>query len=146
MSRFFDIPPFWLIAFGLGSFLLARYLPVAIIDLPDWLGWLVCAVGFCWALAAGVLFLARKTPLEPHRIPEVLLVEGPFRVNRNPIYTGMAIVLIGWALVLGAVSALIPAFVFPFLITRRFILGEERGLIAAFGGKAEEYLSWTRRW
>ncbi len=146
MARFVDVPPFWLIVFGLCSFLLARYVPVASIDLPDWFGWLVCAAGLAWALAAGALFLVRKTPVEPHRIPEVLLVEGPFRVNRNPIYTGMTIVLIGWALVLGAASAFIPAFAFPFLITRRFILGEERGLTAAFGIEAEKYLSRTRRW
>lgn len=58
----------------------------------------------------------------------------------------MTIILIGWAFVLGAASAFIPAFVFPFLVTRRFIFGEEQGLIATFGSEAEEYLSRTRRW
>lgn len=77
MSRSFDLPPLWMIAFGFGAFLLALYLPIATFNLPDWLGWLICAAGFAWALAAGVLFLARKTPVEPRRVPAVLLVEGP---------------------------------------------------------------------
>lgn len=146
MTRFVDIPPVWMVVFGLGAFLLARYLPVATLDLPDWLGWLIGAGGLTWALAASVLFLMRKTPVEPHQTPAILLVEGPFRVNRNPIYTGMTIILIGWAFVLGTASAFIPPIIFPFLITRRFILDEERTLIATFGTKAEEYLSRTRRW
>lgn len=146
MSRFVDIPPVWMVAFGAAALLLARSLPVVSFAAPGWLGWLVCGAGFVWALAAGGLFLARKTPVEPHHTPRVLLVEGPFRWNRNPIYTGMTIILIGWALVLGSASAFIPAIVFPFLITSRFILDEERALMAAFGRQAEEYLARTRRW
>jgi protein-S-isoprenylcysteine O-methyltransferase Ste14 len=135
-----------MIAFGLSAFLLARYLPVVTFNLPDWVGWLICAAGFSWAFAAGALFMARKTPVEPRRNPTVLLVEGPFRVNRNPIYTGMTIVLVGWACVLGAASAFVPALLFPLLITWRFVLGEERRLIATFGHDAEAYLSRTRWW
>lgn len=146
MSKFADIPPTWMVACALAAFLLARYLPIASFAVPDWIGWLVCGAGFLWALAAGGVFLARKTPVEPRHTPRVLLVEGPFRWNRNPIYTGMTTILIGWALVLGSASAFIPAIVFPFLVTRRFILDEERALIATFGAEAEEYLSRTRRW
>lgn len=146
MSRFVDIPPVWMVAFGAAALVLAQLLPIASFAAPDWLGWLVGAAGLAWAVAAGGLFLARKTPVEPHHTPRILLVEGPFRWNRNPIYTGMTVMLAGWAIVLGAASAFLPAILFPLLITRRFILDEERALIAAFGPQAEAYLSRTRRW
>lgn len=146
MSRFVDIPPVWMVAFGAAALVLARLLPIVSFAAPDWLGWLVVAAGLAWGLAAGGLFLARKTPVEPHHTPRILLVEGPFRWNRNPIYTGMTVMLVGWAIVLGAVSAFLPAILFPLLITWRFILDEERALMAAFGPQAEAYLSRTRRW
>ncbi|MCW5717617.1 MAG: isoprenylcysteine carboxylmethyltransferase family protein [Bauldia sp.] len=146
MLRFVDIPPVWMLAFGLAAVLLDRALPVASVAVPDWVGWIVCGAGLAWALAAGVLFLARRTPVEPRHEPQVLLVEGPFRWNRNPIYTGMTMVLLGLAIILGSVSAFIPAIAFPFLITWRFVRDEERALAAAFGTRAEEYLARTRRW
>lgn len=145
-TRYIDVPPVWLIGCAAVAFVLARLVPAAHIGLPAWLGWLACAVGLVWAAAAVLLFLARKTPVEPRHHPKVLLVEGPFRINRNPIYSGMTLFLIGWAVVLGDVSALVPAVVFPFVITRRFILAEERSLIAAFGQEGEDYLARTRRW
>lgn len=146
MSRFIDIPPVWLLAAGASAFVLARLVPIASIGLPAWIGWLVCAAGIAWAITAVALFLVRRAPVEPHHIPKVLLVQGPFRVNRNPIYSGMTVLLIGWAIVLGAVSALLPAIVFPLLITRRFVIEEERALTTAFGREAEDYLTRTRRW
>lgn len=146
VARFVDIPPVWLIACAVGAFALARLLPIASIGLPAWVGWLACAGGFVWAAAAALLFLARKTPVEPRHEPLVLLVEGPFRINRNPIYSGMTLFLVGWAIVLGAVSALIPTVLFPLVITRRFIVEEERALLAAFGREGEDFLARTRRW
>ncbi len=112
ITRFIDIPPVWLVVHAAVAFALARLVPVASIGLPVWLGWLACAAGFVWAAAATALFLARRTPVEPRHHPKVLLVEGPFRINRNPIYSGMTLSLIGWAIVLGDVSALVPAAVF----------------------------------
>ena len=58
----------------------------------------------------------------------------------------MTVMLLGWAMVLGAVTAFLPVLVFPVIITRRFILDEEHRLRDAFGEKAERYLRRTRRW
>lgn len=145
MSRF-DIPDMWLAVCGAAAFLLGRAVPIASFEAPDWTGWLVLAAGWLWAAAAGRLFLGARTPIQPRRTPRILLVEGPYRWNRNPIYTGMTVMLVGWAIVLGAASAFLPAILFPFLMTRRFILDEERALVAAFGPEAEAFLSRTRRW
>jgi len=145
MSRF-DVPDVWLGGCGAAALVLAGAAPIASFDAPDWVGWLALAAGWLWAIAAGRLFLGTRTPIQPRSTPRILLVEGPFRWNRNPIYSGMTVMLVGWAIVLGTASAFIPAAVFPFLITWRFVLDEERALVAAFGPEAEAYLSRTRRW
>ena len=146
MKDFPDLPPVWLLGCAGLSWLLAKLVPVAVLDLPAWLGWALFAFGFMWAATAAALFLLRKTPLEPRHTPKVLLVEYHFRINRNPIYSGMMTMLLGWAIVLGAVTALVPAFMFPFIITYRFIADEERRLRETFGQAAEDYLDRSRRW
>ena len=93
-----------------------------------------------------VWFRRKKTPVEPNHKPRALIVEGPYRINRNPIYTGLALILIGWALALGAVTALIPALAFGPIISRRFVAPEEKTLLEAFGEEAETFFRRTRRW
>ena len=146
LKRFVDLPPVWLLASAGVAWLLAQYLPLARLGLPDWLGWAIFALGLAWAASATVIFARKKTPVEPRKTPKVLLTTGAFRVNRNPIYTGMTVMLIGWALVLGAVTAFLPAIAFPFIITNRFVLKEEEELRAQFGPQAEEFFSRSRRW
>ena len=116
MKDFPDLPPVWLPGFAAIAWLLAKRAPVVVLDLPDWLGWAIFAFGFIWAGTAAALFLLRKTPVEPRHTPKVLLVEYHFRINRNPIYSGMTTMLLGWAIVLGALTAFVPVVVFPFII------------------------------
>ena len=40
-------------------------------------------------------------------MPKRLIVEGPFRINRNPIYTGMALAVFGGAFLWGGPASLI---------------------------------------
>ena len=58
----------------------------------------------------------------------------------------MTVMLLGWAVILGAVSAFLPVMVSPFIITRRFVLDEEQQLRVAFGQKARDYFAQSRRW
>ena len=146
MRGFPDLPPVWFTGAAAVAWLLARYIPVATLSLPRWLGWAVFAFGFFWAGSAALLFLVKRTPVEPRHTPRVLLADFHFQINRNPIYSGLTLMLFGWALVLGALTAFLPAAAFPIIITRRFIGDEERRLRAAFGKAAEEYLARTRRW
>ena len=67
-------------------------------------------------------------------------------MTRNPIYVAMALMLAGWALWSGSVLGLVLVPLFQRIITRRFILGEEQRLRAAFGQRAEAYIARTRRW
>ena len=139
-----DLPPIWGLGAGFVALGLARWQPVA--ALPRSPGWLLVGAGLGLIGWSAWWFRAKRTTIEPHREPTALIVEGPYRLNRNPIYTGMTLILLGWAFLLGAASALLPALAFPWLIGRRFLPGEEAALRRQFGSEAERYLGATRRW
>lgn len=146
LHGFPDLPPIWALgALGVSA-LLARVLPLVILPRLVWPALLVGLAGVVLILWSALWFRRKATPIMPRETAKALIVEGPFRVNRNPIYTGMALILAGFALWFGALSAWLPVVAFPLIITRRFILGEEAGLRASFPGEAEAYLKATRRW
>ena len=141
-----DLPPVWALGILAGQAVLARWLPL--VRLPGWapLGWLCLAAGLGLALWAVLWFRARRTSVEPRETPTTLIVEGPFRLNRNPIYTGMTLCLVGTGLWFEALSAVLLACLFPPIITARFIRDEEAALRAAFPGTAPDYIARSRRW
>ena len=105
-----------------------------------------------WGLGisiAGVVSFARAhttvNPLKPGAASS-LVTAGIFRFTRNPMYLGLLVILIGWAVFLSnAVSfLLLPVFV---LYMNRFQIGpEERALSGIFGAEFAAYRSRVRRW
>jgi len=146
MRQFPDLPPVWAAAFGLIAWIFARALPVLSVEIPLVLPLALAALAVAIEIWASSFFLRARTPIMPRNAPKALLVTGPYRFTRNPIYLAMLLLLIAWGLYLGALSAILPVAAFPVLITRRFIAGEEAGLRKAFGPEAEHYLATTPRW
>lgn len=62
------------------------------------------------------------------------------------MYLGLTLLLVGVALFLGSVSALVPVAIFSYLMDRVFIRVEERMLAETFGFEWETYCSKVRRW
>lgn len=147
-AAMFDLPPVWALATLFAEWLVARLLPLWLFasTATTALGIALFAGGIAIVVWSALWFRRKKTPIEPRNVPKALIVEGPYRLNRNPIYTGMTLALFGAALWFGALSALLVAAIFPVLITSRFIKGEEAGLRSAFGAEAEDYFRRTRRW
>ena len=134
-------------------FLPARILSLAGIVRPTAIGpWqvagtLVGAVGAALALLCILtfVFVGRGTPA-PFDPPRRLVVQGSYRVVRNPMYLGAGLAQAGAALfyqsfaLLGYIGAL-------FLITHVFVVAyEEPALRRTFGKDYEAYCSKTGRW
>jgi protein-S-isoprenylcysteine O-methyltransferase Ste14 len=106
------------------------------------------ALGLAIEIVAALAFVSRKTtllPWAPERT-ETLVVSGLFRLSRNPMYLGQALLLAAWVLYLGTLPALaaVPAYL---LYMNRFQIGpEERILAAKFGAAYESYRARVRRW
>lgn len=147
MTKFPDLPPIWLALFLVLNWIGAAVLPWRVeLPLLSVVSWGFFAVGFALIGWSAFWFWRRKTTIEPHHTPKALIVEGPFRVSRNPIYLGMAIILAGSIIAggQGACLVLLPAFVW--IIAKRFIEQEETALREVFGDEVTPYFQETRRW
>jgi protein-S-isoprenylcysteine O-methyltransferase Ste14 len=143
-----DMPPVWALATIAAAGVAAWLFPIARFG-SAWstgLGILLALVGVALMGWATLWFRRKDTQIMPRETPTALIVEGPYRINRNPIYTGMALVVLGVAFWLGALSAVAIAMIYPFVITSRFIRGEEAALRRNFGAEADSYFQRIRRW
>ena len=141
-----DYPPVWLMLFIALAWLQARVLPMGEAGAFRWSGTVLAVAGVgLMVLAAAQLFRARTT-IVPHEQPSALVTGGIYRLTRNPIYLGDALLLAGLVLRWGAWPSLILVPVFVAVITARFILPEEARLRAAFGAEFDTYASRVRRW
>nr|WP_275116105.1 isoprenylcysteine carboxylmethyltransferase family protein [Aliiroseovarius subalbicans] len=146
--KWLDIPPTWL-----GAAVAAAF----------GLDWLVPGLGFNWSwsklLGDGLItfglgamalalweMLRARTTFIPRRVPTAFVQQGIYRLTRNPIYLGDAMILAGLILRWDVLLALPLVPLFAGWITRRFILGEEEGLLAAFGDEFDDWKTRVRRW
>lgn len=148
MLKWIDIPPSWLLL-GLGlTWGVDRVFP-GLATGWAWVptvGYALIAAGLI-AMALGAFELVRHhTTFIPRQVPTNFVTQGIYRISRNPIYLGDALVLAGAAVSLDVLPALVLVPVFAWFITRRFIMGEEAGLVARFGAEAEAWFSSVRRW
>jgi protein-S-isoprenylcysteine O-methyltransferase Ste14 len=105
-------------------------------------------IGLAFDLAGLLAFRARRTtvnPLAPQRT-SALVTGGVYRITRNPMYVGMACLLLAWAVYLGALPAFAGPVLFVLFITRFQIRPEERVLQTLFGAEYFAYCSRVRRW
>ena len=65
-----------------------------------------------------------ETTFIPDGQPNKLVIDGPFRISRNPIYLGMLFILLGTAISLQSLSALLIAFIFFLIINFTWIKHE----------------------
>lgn len=105
-------------------------------------------LGLGLAIVGVVEFRRAKTtvnPLTPQRATSIV-DSGIYRVTRNPMYLGMALMLLAVAVwsstVLG--YALVPLFCL--YMTKFQIKPEERVLFAIFGQEFSTYMTKVRRW
>ena len=142
------IPPFWLLLAVVGMVAFDQVPEQSMILAPpfSYAGWLLIGGGLCVALYVDLTFKRRGTTILPFREASTLVVEGPFRYSRNPIYAGMAAALVGLGITLGKPLPLLVVPVFIWLIQRHFIRQEEAELEATFGDDYRSYRKRVRRW
>ncbi len=119
----------------------ARWGPVQVVGL------VAAALGLALALWCVLTFalVGRGTPA-PFDPPRRLVVRGPYRFVRNPMYIGAAIALAGAALFYRSLPLLGYLALF-LLVTHLFVcVYEEPTLRRAFGAEYEAYCRRVRRW
>src|SRR5271156_466887 len=119
----------------------------AVIAGPQIIGMILASAGAVVALWCILPFawIGRGTPA-PFAPPRRLVIRGPYRFVRNPMYIGAALALAGAALFYK--SAPLVAYAAAFLvICHLFVLAyEEPRLRRTFGADYEAYCQRVRRW
>ena len=109
---------------------------------------LVAVAGASVAWLGVSAFRRARTTVNPMR-PEAattLVAVGIYRYTRNPMYLGMLLVLIAWALFLAPGLPLVVLPLFVLYMNRYQIVPEERVLAQRFGAGFAEYQGQVRRW
>ncbi len=109
---------------------------------------ILAIAGVSTALAGFIAFYRAKTtvnPMNPEKSTS-LVTSGIYKITRNPMYVGLVLVLVAWAVQLSAPWTLGGPLAFVFYIARFQVAPEERILLAMFGAEYSAYKNRVRRW
>jgi protein-S-isoprenylcysteine O-methyltransferase Ste14 len=108
----------------------------------------IALAGVGTVIAGALAFRRAKTTVNPLK-PETtssLVTSGVYRFTRNPMYVGLALVLLSWAVFVSSALALLGPLVFVLYINRFQVVPEERVLSSMFGAAYSAYQAKVRRW
>ena len=104
------------------------------------------AAGIAFSLSGATTVLRHGTTVVPHRAVTRLVTTGPFRISRNPMYTGQVVAVLGAGLWVGSWWPLI-GLPLSVLATLRWVIEpEETYLRRRFGAEYQQYRARVRRW
>jgi protein-S-isoprenylcysteine O-methyltransferase Ste14 len=102
------------------------------------------AVGYAWCLwEFAVTGRGTPAPVDP---PRTLVVRGPYRVVRNPIYMSALTVVVGWAAYLHSTRVFVYAIGMAIAFHLFVVFYEEPTLQNKFGDSYTRYRHAVRRW
>ncbi len=108
----------------------------------------LAVIGLSSGIMGVMQFKKAQTTPNPKEIDKAtsLVISGIYQYTRNPMYLGLTLILLGWALYLSNFLAFILIPLFMMYITRFQIRPEERMMAQKFGDKYRAYVSRVRRW
>jgi protein-S-isoprenylcysteine O-methyltransferase Ste14 len=121
----------WPIGFPVASRIIAAVLALL------WVGLTASSIG---------LFRRSRTSVVPVRPATALVTSGPYRLTRNPMYLGLALLTVSISLFMDTwwpILLLVPALL---VVRQAVILPEERYLRRRFGTDYDAYTRRVRRW
>jgi protein-S-isoprenylcysteine O-methyltransferase Ste14 len=92
------------------------------------------------------LFSRLGTNIHTFEEPGLFVVDGLFKISRNPMYLGFVLALTGIAVVMGSLAPFVIVLLFLLITDRWYIPFEERAMTEKFGGAYRDYSKRVRRW
>jgi protein-S-isoprenylcysteine O-methyltransferase Ste14 len=107
----------------------------------------ICIIsGFTIMMWAWFQFQKVKTAVCPTAKTTAIVINGAYRICRNPMYLGMLFMLTGIAFFMGEVQAVFAPVAFFIIMDKVFIPYEEEKLLKGYENHYAEYMKRTRRW
>jgi protein-S-isoprenylcysteine O-methyltransferase Ste14 len=141
-------PPLLNAAAVIGGLLLNRRWPLAI-GAGGFGRVLASLLIAAWAVVTAISFQSfwrMRTSIVPIRPATALVIGGPYRFTRNPMYVGLGFLTVALGLLLDSWWPILLVIPTLMCIRQFVILPEERYLRRRFGGEYDAYTRQVRRW
>jgi protein-S-isoprenylcysteine O-methyltransferase Ste14 len=102
--------------------------------------------GLALSVAGARAFARIGTNIKTFDDPTALVTTGLYARTRNPMYLGFTVALVGEAVLVGAIAALVGPLGFFLAAQWHYIPFEEGRMRAVFGSAFGDYASRVRRW
>jgi len=110
------------------------------------IGILFFIIGAGLNIWADQMMKKHNTTVKPGEKPTVLIETGVFKISRNPMYLGMALLLLGAGFILGSVTSFVGVILFVAAMEIVFIPTEEKILQEQFDEEFEAYKKKVEKW
>ena len=109
-------------------------------------GILLIITGISLVVLARRQFAQFQQPTDPGHPTTKVITTGVFAISRNPLYLGSVLLLMGIALALNVMWALVMLLLSTILCHYILIIPEEQYLAEKFGDEYKEYTDSVHRW
>ena len=143
------VPPWlWFLLSLLAGIGLHRVAPLHIPapEVGTLIGWGVVGVGMAMLAWTERQFARHSTSHDHRAVASALITTGPFQYSRNPVYLGLAILLVGFALALNILWLVLSAPIAVFVMQFHVVPQEEACLARLFPDAYPPYHQSVRRW
>ncbi len=141
-------PPLIYLSGGLAGWLLNKLYPLPF--LPTAVTWPVGGLLMVYGvLCAGFAFRAMRrarTPVDPYSPTTAIVMEGPYRFTRNPLYLALTLFYLALASIMNSAWPLLLLPLVLLAIHHGVVAREERYLEQKFGEAYLQYKAKVRRW
>ena len=140
-------PPAWALLFILAGWGAGALLNLAPVFQHTLAGGVAFAIGFAVSASGRLAFAKAGTEVIPaSKKNSSLVISGPFKFTRNPMYLGILIAMFGLAIVIGTLTAYAAVIVYFLFVNFVSIPYEEEKMERQFGEAFRDYKSRVRRW
>ena len=141
-------PPVVTLFFGLCIYFSQEYFQEFNLEFLTILSYISYIAGLLILVLAVRLFKKQSTTVNPIKIENAssLVTSGVFEYSRNPMYLGMAVILLGLALMFNVIGGTLFTLLFTIYITKFQIKPEEEVMERLFGEDFLKYKKNVRMW
>ena len=141
-------PPIVTLFFGLCIYFSQEYFPESNAEFFTIFSYIFYFAGLSILILAVSLFKKQNTTVNPIKIENAssLVTCGIFEYSRNPMYLGMALILLGLALMFNLIGGILFTLLFTIYITIFQIRPEEEVMEKLFGEDFLKYKKNVRMW
>ena len=141
-------PPIVTLICGLGIYFSGPLFPEYILSINNILSIFILFLGLGILFISAASFKKHQTtinPLKPEQASS-LVISGVFSFSRNPMYLGMALILLSISFKFNLIGGIFFTLLFAIYITRFQIIPEEAVMEKLFCEDFQKYKSKTRMW